>query len=71
MRCANDGHCLLVDYEVSMELSVREHLFGHGCYTKKQGMLIYHIADRENFLSFQGLRKIPIRTTIRSPATSI
>ena len=38
-RCANDGQCLLVDYKVAGDVSSQEHLFGHGCYTRKNAML--------------------------------
>ncbi len=38
-RCQNDGKCLLVDYQVSGEVSPRKHLFGHACYTEKRALL--------------------------------
>jgi hypothetical protein len=39
-RCANDGQCLLVEYGIQAnEEHPREHLYGHGCYTKSRGML--------------------------------
>ena len=38
-RCSNDGRCLLVDYKDSGEGPCQEHLFGHGCYTRKNAML--------------------------------
>ena len=39
VRCQNDGTCLLIDYQVSGEVSPRTHLFGHACYTEKRTML--------------------------------
>lgn len=39
-RCANDGHCLLVEYGIQTnEENPRQHLFGHGCYTQSRAML--------------------------------
>ena len=38
-RCANDGQCLLVDYQVKADGPSREHLYGHGCYTSMNAML--------------------------------
>lgn len=40
-RCPNDGHCLLVDYQFGPDLSPREHLYGHGCYTQEATMLFH------------------------------
>ena len=38
-RCANDGQCLLVEYGIQSEEPPRQHLFGHGCYTRSRAML--------------------------------
>jgi hypothetical protein len=39
-RCPNDGQCLLVEYGIQAdEEAPRQHLFGHGCYTKSRAML--------------------------------
>ena len=39
-RCANDGRCVLVDYQVQSEdRPSTDHLYGHGCYTRKNAML--------------------------------
>ena len=38
-RCANDGQCLLIDYKVTGDIPSHEHLYGHGCYTRKDAML--------------------------------
>jgi hypothetical protein len=40
VRCANDGHCLLVDYKDSTgSTSPRDHLYGHAAYTRTNAML--------------------------------
>ena len=39
-RCQNDGKCVLVEYGVkSNEEHPRQHLYGHGCYTQRSGMV--------------------------------
>ena len=38
-RCANDGQCLLVDFKVGADSPCHEHLYGHGCYTRRNAML--------------------------------
>ncbi len=39
-RCPKDGQSLLVEFGVeSTEEDPRQHLYGHGCYTKSRGML--------------------------------
>ncbi len=39
-RCANDGHCVLVEYGIQPnEEEPRQHLYGHGCYTQSRGMV--------------------------------
>ncbi|MDH5562019.1 MAG: hypothetical protein OEY91_00115 [Nitrospirota bacterium] len=39
-RCPNDGQCLLVEYGIQAdEEAPRQHLFGHGCYTKSRAMV--------------------------------
>ena len=40
-RCANDGQCLLVDYQVKGDVPSGEHLYGHGCYTSRNAMLFH------------------------------
>ncbi len=38
-RCSNDGQCVLVDYGVqASEEKPRQHLYGHGCYTRSRAM---------------------------------
>ncbi len=50
-RCQNDGRCLLVDFDVSFELPVREHLFGHGCYSQSRAMLFTAMETVKTFYS--------------------
>jgi hypothetical protein len=39
-RCPSDGRCLLVEYGIQAdEEAPRQHLFGHGCYTRSRAML--------------------------------
>lgn len=38
-RCANDGQCLLIDYQDTESDNPGDHLFGHACYTRMQMML--------------------------------
>ncbi len=38
-RCANDGHCVLIDYQHTHAAIPSSHLFGHACYTTTQAML--------------------------------
>ena len=39
VRCANDGHCALVDYKDAGSSYSRDHFFGHAAYTRQQAML--------------------------------
>lgn len=39
IRCANDGLCLLVDYQDGGSDQIITHLFGHACYTRLAAML--------------------------------
>ncbi|MGH7205896.1 MAG: hypothetical protein ACREI2_06770 [Nitrospiraceae bacterium] len=40
VRCANDGMCLLVDYEDSTgSTNARDHLYGHAAYTRLNALL--------------------------------
>lgn len=46
-RCQNDGQCVLVEYGVQAnEEDPRQHVYGHGCYTRCSNMLFLagHIA---------------------------
>jgi hypothetical protein len=39
VRCQNDGHCLLVDYKDAGSSDPRDHIYGHGAYTRMNAML--------------------------------
>lgn len=42
VRCANDGHCLLVDYKDAFASDAgnqRDHVYGHAAYTRLKAML--------------------------------
>jgi hypothetical protein len=39
VRCANDGSCLLVDYQDAGPSNPRNHVFGHAAYTRSNAML--------------------------------